>query len=59
MDAVLIERSKPLANRKLSMMAIEMVTTGTIVEIIPVPIPFIITVAEPVCEASAIDLVGL
>ena len=39
-------------------MATEMVTTGTIVEIIPVPIPFIITVAGPVCDASAIFCVG-
>ena len=41
------------------MMATEMVTTGIMVDIIPVPIPFIITVAGPVCEASAICCVGL
>ena len=41
------------------MMATEMVTTGIMVEIIPVPIPFIITVAGPVCDASAIFCVGL
>jgi hypothetical protein len=41
------------------MIATAMVTTGTQVEIIPMPIPFIITVAAPVFEAAAIDLVGL
>ena len=40
-------------------MATEMVTTGIMVEIIPVPIPFIITVAEPVCDASEMPCVGL
>ena len=39
-------------------MATEIVTTGTMVDIMPVPMPLIITVAEPVCDASAIDLVG-
>jgi hypothetical protein len=39
-------------------MAIPIVRTGIQVEIIPVPIPFIITVAEPVCPASAIFFVG-
>ena len=41
------------------MMATEMVTTGTQVEIIPVPMPLMMTVAEPVCDASAIFLVGV
>jgi hypothetical protein len=59
MDLADIDMSKPLAQRKLNMMATEMVTTGTMVEIIPVPIPLIITVAGPVCEASAIFCVGL
>ena len=54
-----IERSNPLAQRKLSMMATEMVTTGIIVDIMPVPTPLMMTVAEPVCEDSAIFWVGL
>ena len=41
------------------MMATQMVTTGTQVEIMPVPIPLMMTVAEPVCEASEIFCVGL
>ena len=36
-----------------------MAITGMSVEIIPVPIPFIMTVAEPVADASAIFWVGL
>ena len=41
------------------MMATEMVTTGIIVEIMPVPMPLMITVAEPVCDDSAMRCVGL
>ena len=41
------------------MMATEMVTTGIIVDIMPVPTPLMMTVAEPVCEDSAIFWVGL
>ena len=41
------------------MMATEMVTTGIIVDIMPVPMPLMMTVAGPVCEASAIFCVGL
>ncbi len=40
------------------MMATEMVSTGTQVEIIPVPMPLMITVADPVCEAFEISCVG-
>ena len=36
-----------------------MVTTGIMVEIIPVPIPCMMTVAGPVFEASEIFCVGL
>ena len=43
----------------LSMIATEMVTTGIMVEIIPVPIPLMITVAAPVCDDSAMACVGL
>ena len=40
-------------------MATPMVTTGMHVEIIPVPIPLMITVADPVKPASEIFWVGL
>ena len=40
-------------------MATDIVTTGTMVDIMPVPIPFIITVAEPVSDDLAMLLVGL
>ncbi len=40
-------------------MAVETIKTGIAVEIIPVPIPLIITVAGPVFEAFAMRLVGL
>ena len=52
-------RSKPLAKPKLNMIATPMVITGMQVDIIPVPIPLIITVAEPVRPASEIFCVGL
>ena len=41
------------------MIATAMVTTGIQVEIIPVPIPLMMTVAAPVFEASAMSFVGL
>ena len=41
------------------MMATPIVITGMQVEIIPVPIPLMITVAAPVCPASEIFWVGL
>ena len=41
------------------MIATPMVTTGIQVDIIPVPIPLMITVAEPVSPASEIFCVGL
>ena len=41
------------------MMATPMVTTGTQVDIMPVPMPLMITVAEPVRPASEIFCVGL
>ena len=40
-------------------MATPMVMTGMQVEIMPVPIPLMITVAEPVSPASEIFCVGL
>ena len=42
-----------------AIMAMDIVATGTIVEIMPVPIPFIMTVAEPVSDALAMLFVGL
>ena len=41
------------------MIATEMVSTGTQVEIMPVPMPLMITVAAPVWLASAMRCVGL
>ena len=47
------------ANKKARIMAVETINTGKAVEIIPVPIPLMITVAGPVFEAEAIAWVGL
>ena len=47
------------ANRNESIIPATIVSTGMAVEIIPVPIPFIITVAGPVSELLAISCVGL
>lgn len=46
--------SKLIAHRKARMIATAIVITGIAVEIIPIPIPEMITVAGPVSELLAI-----
>ena len=50
--------SKPMAKRKLRMIAAAIASTGMAVESIPRPTPLMMTVAGPVAELSASFWVG-
>ena len=56
--AIMLSTSKPVAQRYARIIATPIVMTGIAVEIIPDPIPAMMTVAGPVCELSAILRVG-
>ena len=56
---IMLWMSKPVAQRKARTMATAIVTTGMAVDIIPMPIPEMMTVAGPVSALLAIFRVGL